>query len=64
MTGYQISAAVKATDGEAYLAICAEGWHDPRMIAMILDSVPSVPPVDWLPEPGSVFNLEPTDGQT
>lgn len=63
MEAHEITAMIRAEDGEAYLVVCAEGFLDPRVIAVILDAVPGVPSGDWLPEPGKVLHIQPRDGQ-
>jgi hypothetical protein len=63
LTGHEIKAAVRTKDGEAYLAIFAEGFPDARMIAVILSSVPSMTANDWLAEPGGAIGIEPKVGQ-
>jgi len=63
LTGHEVTAGVRAVDGEAYLAIAAEGFPDSRMIAVILDSVPHMKQGDWMAEPGGAMGLEPRSGQ-
>lgn len=63
LTGHQITAGVRTKDGEAYLAISAEGFPDARMIAVILDSVPHMVAEDWMAEPGGAMGIEPQPGQ-
>lgn len=59
-----ITALVRAEDGgEAYLAIGAEGFIHPRMIALILSAVPGVGDSEWQPEPGGVSGIKPKEGQ-
>lgn len=59
-----ITALVRAEDGgEAYLAIAAEGFVQPRMIALILSSVPGISDNDWQAEPGGVSDIKPKEGQ-
>jgi hypothetical protein len=59
-----ITALVRAEDGgEAYLAIAAEGFIHPQMIALILSSVPGVSESDWQAEPGGVTDIKPKEGQ-
>jgi len=59
-----ITALVRAEDGgEAYLAIAAEGFIQPRMIALILSAVPGLSKSDWQAEPGGVSDIEPKEGQ-
>lgn len=60
---HRIAALVRARDGEAYLAVTAEGFIDPRLLAVILGSVPHVAHSDWLPEPQGEFGIEPEPGQ-
>jgi hypothetical protein len=64
LAGHRVTALVRAASAsEAYLAICAEGFLDPRVIALILDAVPGINNDDWQPEPGGVANIRPTPGQ-
>ena len=59
-----ITALVRAQDGgEAYLAIAAEGFIQPRMIALILSAVPGISQSDWQAEPGGVSDIKPREGQ-
>jgi hypothetical protein len=59
-----ITALVRANDGgEAYLAIAAEGFIQPRMIALILSAVPGISESDWQAEPGGVSDIKPEEGQ-
>ncbi|MFF0230414.1 hypothetical protein [Micromonospora sp. NPDC005254] len=60
---HRVSALVRARDGEAYLAVTAEGFVDPRLLAVILGAVPHVSGSDWLPEPEGVFGIRPEPGQ-
>jgi len=60
---HMITAGVHASDGEAYLAISAEGFLDPRTIAVILASVPHVAESEWMAEPGGAMGIEPIPGQ-
>ncbi len=62
-TGHRITASTMMRSGEAYLCIGAEGFVDPRMIAIILASVPGVPLDDWIPEPGEALGVIPSHGQ-
>ena len=64
LSGHIITALVRAKDGgEAYLAIAAEGFIQPRMIALILSAVPGIGESDWQAEPGGVSDIEPKEGQ-
>ena len=63
LISHTISARVHAQDGEAYLAVGAEGFFDPRILAVILAAVPGVAPADWIPEPKGAFGLEPGPGE-
>jgi hypothetical protein len=63
LPGYRVTAVVRAADQEAYLAIIAEGFPDPRTIGVILDAVPDIPKDDWQPEPGHVADIVPDYGQ-
>jgi hypothetical protein len=59
-----ITALVRANDGgEAYLAIAAEGFIQPRMIALILSAVPGISESDRQAEPGGVSDIKPKEGQ-
>jgi hypothetical protein len=61
---HRVSALVRADDGDdAYLAIIAEGIPDPKVIAIILASVPGIPADHWQPEPGSVPGLSTVPGE-
>lgn len=63
-TGRQrLIAWVKSNEGDTYLAIAAEGYLDPREIAVLLSSVPGVSADDWAPEPGEVLGIKPDRGQ-
>jgi hypothetical protein len=64
LSEHVITALVRAEDGgEAYLAIAAEGFVQPRMIALILSAVPGISESDWQPEPGGVSDIKPKEGQ-
>lgn len=64
LSGHVITALVRANDGgEAYLSIAAEGFIQPRMIALILSAVPGISESDWQPEPGGVTDIKPAEGQ-
>lgn len=64
LSGHVITALVRTQDGgEAYLAIAAEGFIQPRMIAFILSAVPGVSESDWQAEPGGVSDIKPREGQ-
>ena len=63
LRGHRISACVRAHGDEAYLAVSAEGFIDPNMVAIILGSVPHITADDWLPEPDGVFGIDPKPGQ-
>lgn len=45
-----IAAFVKSRDGETYLSIISDGFVAPDVIAVILSSVPGIPPEDWMPD--------------
>jgi hypothetical protein len=60
---HEITAGVQASDGEAYLAISAEGFFDARTIAVILASVPHMAKADWMAEPGGAMGIHPEPGQ-
>jgi hypothetical protein len=47
---YRLSALVHAEGGEAYLSLSAQGFVDPKIVAIILNSVPGVPNDFWQPE--------------
>lgn len=59
----RISVLVRARDGDAYIAIVAEGFIDPDFLAVILRSVPGVEASDWLAEPGGAMGIHPGFGQ-
>lgn len=64
LSEHVITALVRAEDGgEAYLAIAAEGFIQPRMIALILSAVPGISESDWQAEPGGVSDIKPKEGQ-
>ena len=64
LSGHIITALVRAEKGgEAYLAIAAEGFVQPRMIALILSAVPGISESDWQAEPGGVSDIKPKEGQ-
>lgn len=64
MSGHLISVLVRAEDGgEAYLAIAAEGFIQPRMIALLLGAIPGIDEGEWQPEPGGVCDIVPKEGQ-
>ncbi|MGQ7312858.1 hypothetical protein ACUOFU_14210 [Microbacterium arabinogalactanolyticum] len=54
---------VKSGDADTYLAISAEGFLDPKEIAIILDAVPGMTADDWAIEPGEVLGITPDVGQ-
>lgn len=60
---HDLAAKVHARDGESYLAISAEGFADPRMIALVLNAVPGIDRDDWVPEPSGADGIEPRPGQ-
>ena len=62
-SAHKVTARVHASDGEAYLAISAEGFLDPGTIAVILTSVPHMSKADWMAEPGGAMGIEPDAGQ-
>ena len=64
LNNHAVTAFVCAHDGaEAYLAVTAEGFIHPKMIAIILSAVPGVSHEDWQPEPGGVADIKPQPGQ-
>jgi len=63
LTGHAVKAGVRTKDGDAYLAIFAEGFPDARMIAVILNAVPYMTADDWMAEPGGAMGIEPETGQ-
>ncbi|GAB3947519.1 hypothetical protein GCM10029976_076930 [Kribbella albertanoniae] len=63
LTGHLLKACVRAADQEAYLAIVAEGFIDPNILAVVLDSVPDVSAEDWQVEPGGAMGVTPAYGQ-
>lgn len=61
--GHSIGALVRCEQSESYLAISADGFYDPRLVAILLNSVPGVATDDWLVEPGEVLGITPAKGQ-
>lgn len=61
--GYVVGALVRCEEGESYLAITAEGFYDPRIVAVLLAAVPGVRAEEWVAEPGPVLGIEPAAGQ-
>lgn len=62
-SGQRLIAWVKSSDGDTYLAIAAEGYLDPKEIAVLLNSVPGMSSDDWASEPGEVLGITPEYGQ-
>jgi len=60
---YEISVLIRARQGEAYIAIVAEGFIDPDFLATILRSVPGIDAEDWMAEPGGAMGIQPGFGQ-
>lgn len=58
-----IGALVRGDEGETYVAISAEGYRDPKLLAVILSAVPGIAAEDWQVEPGKVLGIEPHEGQ-
>ncbi|WP_433165461.1 hypothetical protein [Kribbella sp. CA-247076] len=63
LTGHVLKACVRAEAQEAYLAIVAEGFIDPKILAVILASVPHVNAADWQVEPDGAMGVIPAYGQ-
>ena len=64
LSEHTVTAVVRAANpSEAYLAIVAEGFIHPQMIAVILNAVPGIADSDWQPEPGGVAGIDPQPGQ-
>ena len=54
----------QVTDGdEVYLTLGTGGIYDPKVIAVILDSVPRVSIDDWFIEPSGTLGIEPQTGE-
>jgi hypothetical protein len=54
----------RVTDGdEVYLTLGTGGIYDPKVIAVILDSVPRVSIDDWFTEPSGTLGIEPQSGE-
>lgn len=54
LSHHKVTALVRAPEGEeAYLAVAAEGFIHPEIIALIISAVPGVNDDDWQPEPGA-----------
>jgi hypothetical protein len=62
-SNYVLKACVRARDEEAYLAIAAEGFINPAILAIVLDAVPDIPHEDWQIEPGGAMGVEVAYGQ-
>lgn len=62
-SGHSVGAVVRMQDGSAYLAVMAEGFLDPKVLAVVLGSVPGVAADDWMAEPGEVLGIRPGPGQ-
>lgn len=60
---YEMGALVRADRGEQYVAFIARGVFDPRVLAVMLDSLPGISNEHWQPEPGGAFGLEPQCGE-
>lgn len=59
-----VCAWVTTREGEAYLAISAEGhFVEAKLLALILAAVPGVTADDWMVEPEGPFKFEPRSGQ-
>jgi hypothetical protein len=64
LSEHKLTAVVRASDAsEAYLAITAEGFIHPQIIAIILNSVPGIQESYWQAEPGGVAGITPQPGQ-
>lgn len=61
--GQRLIAWVRSGDGDTYLAIAAEGFLDPKQVAVLLDAIPGMSPDDWMPEPTEVLGIQPDVGQ-
>lgn len=48
---------------EMYLTLGTGGIYDPRVIAVILDSIPRVTVDDWFVEPSGTLGIEPQSGE-
>ena len=62
-SNYVLKACVRAREEEAYLAIATEGFINPAILAIVLDSVPDIPHADWQIEPGGAMGVEVGYGQ-
>jgi hypothetical protein len=61
---HYVGALVRAPQrDEAYLVLGSGGIYDPKVIAVILDSVPGISPGDWLPEPSASLGIDPGRGE-
>jgi hypothetical protein len=60
---YTLSALVHPEEGDAYLSLRAKGFLDPKIIALILDSIPGVSNEFWQEEPSSVAGLSRERGE-
>jgi hypothetical protein len=48
---HEVRVFIRATHGEAYIAIAAAGIADPGAFAMLLRAIPGIQADDWMPEP-------------
>ncbi|WP_329004388.1 hypothetical protein OHA18_13425 [Kribbella sp. NBC_00709] len=62
-SNYVLKACVRAREEEAYLAIAAEGFINPAILAIVLDAVPDIPHEDWQIEPGGAMGVDVAYGQ-
>ncbi len=60
---WELVVQVRAVDGEAYIAIGGAGITDPKLFAVILDSIPGIDPGDWMLEPSVPRELTVRSGQ-
>ncbi|NMO51040.1 hypothetical protein HH310_07530 [Actinoplanes sp. TBRC 11911] len=60
---YRVKAMALAHDGETYLVVGFDHLADPRVLAVILASVPGVDRDSWMVEPGNVMGIEPEPGE-
>jgi hypothetical protein len=60
---YSVKAMARAFDGETYLIVGFDRLADPRVLAVILASVPGIEKDSWMVEPGGVVGIEPEPGE-
>lgn len=60
---FSMGVVIRADGPEQFVAFIAEGVYDPKVLAVMMASLPGVDPGDWAPEPGGIADLQPGLGQ-